>query len=77
MTAAAVFKLPDARSASWFPYAPLLFILCCVIVGAMILMRDPMQALLGILVVGIGHPLHWHRRRTNPAGEQLAPATTE
>jgi APA family basic amino acid/polyamine antiporter len=79
ITAAAVFKLPEARSAAWFPYAPLLFILCCVIVGAMILMRDPLQALLGILVVAVGYPLHWRRRRAvASAGEEsLAPISNE
>ena len=78
ITAAAVFKLPGARGASWFPYAPLLFILCCVIVGAMILMRDPLQALLGILVVAIGYPLHWKLKSSNSASnEHLAPATNE
>lgn len=78
ITAAAVFKLPGARSASWFPYAPLLFILCCVIVGAMILMRDPLQALLGILVVAVGYPLHWKLKSGRSASsEQLAPATND
>ncbi len=63
LTAGAVFKLPAAKSAKWFPYAPLLFILCCAIVAAMILMRDPLQALLGIVVVALGYPLHWRLRK--------------
>jgi APA family basic amino acid/polyamine antiporter len=78
MTAAAVFRLPEARSAAWFPYAPLLFILCCAIVGGMILMRNPLEALFGIAVVALGYPLHWHRRRTvSAANDQLAPAVNE
>jgi APA family basic amino acid/polyamine antiporter len=62
VTAAAVFRLPEARAAKWYPAAPVLFILCCAIVGAMILLRDPLQAFLGILVVAIGYPLYWKRR---------------
>ena len=79
ITAAAVFRLPEARSAAWFPYAPMLFIVCCVIVGAMILMRDPLQALLGMLVVAIGYPLHSKLRRTTAVQgeESLAPIPNE
>ena len=72
ITAAAVFRLPEARSAKWYPGAPLLFILCCAVVGAMILMRDPLQALLGVLVVAIGYPLHWRRHRVKGGELQAA-----
>jgi len=72
ITAAAVFRLPESRSAKWYPGAPLLFILCCAVVGAMILMRDPLQALLGVLVVAIGYPLHWRRHRVKGGELQAA-----
>jgi len=72
ITAAAVFRFPEARSAKWYPGAPLLFILCCAVVGAMILMRDPLQALLGVLVVAIGYPLHWRRHRVKGGELQAA-----
>jgi basic amino acid/polyamine antiporter, APA family len=58
ITAAAVFRLPAARTRRWYPAAPVLFIVCCVAVASMILMRDPLQALLGCAVVALGYPLH-------------------
>jgi len=67
LTAAAVFRLPQAKSEAWYPAAPLLFILCCAIVAGMILLRDPLQALLGVLVVALGLPLHILRRNENAA----------
>jgi APA family basic amino acid/polyamine antiporter len=58
ITTAAVFRLPSARTKRWYPIAPVLFIVCCIAVASMILMRDPLQALLGSAVVALGYPLH-------------------
>jgi basic amino acid/polyamine antiporter, APA family len=60
LTAAAVFRLPqEQRRGPWFPIAPVLFIFCCGTVALMILLRNPLSALLGVLVVLAGNPLHW------------------
>jgi APA family basic amino acid/polyamine antiporter len=58
ITAAAVFRLPIAREKRWYPTAPMLFIFCCAAVAAMILLRDPLQAVLGLVVVAAGYPLY-------------------
>lgn len=65
LTAAGVFKLPNARRRFWYPIAPALFILCCVAVALMIIMRNPVEAMLGIGVVCLGYPLH---RRNSKSG---------
>ena len=70
ITAAAVFRLPSTRKAAWFPYAPVFFIVCCGFVAAMILLRNPLEALLGILVVALGYPLHWKLRSTIPLRQE-------
>jgi APA family basic amino acid/polyamine antiporter len=78
LTAAAVFRLPQARQAFWYPFAPIVFIACCAIVALMILARNPLQAILGVAVVLLGYPLHWKFRKSAlPAGVVLAPALNE
>ncbi len=59
LTGAAVFRLPEARQQFWFPVAPLLYILCCVAVALMIVMRNPVEAVLGVGSVLLGYPLYW------------------
>ena len=64
LTASAVFRLESARERWWYPFAPILFILCSVAVAGMILMNNPRQAVLGAVVVASGYPLHlWMRHR--------------
>jgi APA family basic amino acid/polyamine antiporter len=58
LTAAAVFRLPEARTAPWYPVAPIVFIGCCTVVAALILLRNPVAALLGVAVVALGYPMH-------------------
>ena len=57
LTASAVFRLPEARRAFWYPLAPLLYIFCCAIVALMIILRNPLPACLGVGVVLLGYPL--------------------
>lgn len=59
LTGAAVFRLPEARAQFWYPAAPLLYIVCCAAVALMIIMRNPMEAVLGVGVVLLGYPLYW------------------
>lgn len=63
VTVGAVFRLPQARREFWYPWAPVLFIACCVIVDGMIVMRNPLEAALGIGVVALGYPLYWKMKR--------------
>ena len=63
LTATAVFRLPREQRGLWFPIAPLLFILCCGTVALMILLRNPISALVGVLVVLAGIPLHWRLKK--------------
>jgi basic amino acid/polyamine antiporter, APA family len=74
LTAAAVFRLPEARASRWHPLAPVVFIACCGAVAALILLRNPVAALLGILVVAAGYPLHARLAGTNHHEEPLQPA---
>lgn len=64
LTAGAVFKLPEARQRFWYPIAPALFIVCCGVVALMILMRNPIEAVLGVGVVLLGYPLYWKLSKT-------------
>jgi APA family basic amino acid/polyamine antiporter len=64
MTAASVFRLPEARKAFWYPVAPILFIACCAAVALMIIVRNPLEACLGVAVVLLGYPLHWRFRNS-------------
>lgn len=64
LAAGAVFRLPEARKERWYPAAPVVFIACCAVVAALILIRNPIAALLGVAVVGLGYPLHWRFSKT-------------
>jgi APA family basic amino acid/polyamine antiporter len=58
LTGAAVFRLAEARQQWWYPFAPVLYILCCGAVALMIVMRNPLEAVLGVGVVLLGYPLY-------------------
>ena len=65
LTASAVFRLREPRSAGLYA-AAVVFMTCCATIAAMILLRNPKQALLGVVVVLMGIPLHWALRRSRP-----------
>jgi APA family basic amino acid/polyamine antiporter len=65
LTAAAVFRLPREQRGMWFPFAPLLFIASCGSVALMILLRNPVSALIGVFVVLAGIPLRWRLKKTS------------
>lgn len=53
-----LFRMKQPVRAWWFPAAPILFIVCCVAIDLLILMHDPLPALVGILIMLCGLPLH-------------------
>lgn len=57
LTAGAVFRLREARRSHCA--AAIVFIACCGGVAGMILLRNPIAALIGVVVVAAGYPLHW------------------
>jgi APA family basic amino acid/polyamine antiporter len=77
LTAAAVFRLPEAKKAFWYPLAPILFIACCVIVALMIVARNPVAAGLGVVVVMLGYPLYWKFRNATATEVRLEPVPNE
>jgi APA family basic amino acid/polyamine antiporter len=72
LTASAVFRLRESGTATLYTSA-VVFITCCVLVASMILLRNPKQALLGVVVVLMGIPLHWALRKST--GHKVKAAT--
>jgi APA family basic amino acid/polyamine antiporter len=73
LSVASLFRLAEPVRRWWFPAAPIVFIAGCTIIDLMILMHDPLPALLGLAVVLCGEPF----RRfffTRPVAQ--APAST-
>jgi len=66
LTAATLFRLPERVDAWWFPAAPIFFIGCCAVLALLIMMHDPLPALIGTVVVLCGDPAgRWiERQRT-------------
>ncbi len=69
VAAAAVFRLPEARASRWFPAAPIVFIFCCIAVALMILLRNPVAALVGLVVVALGYPLRLQLKKSQEKHE--------
>ncbi|WP_353063534.1 amino acid permease [Tunturibacter psychrotolerans] len=71
-----LFRMPQPVRRWWFPAAPIVFLLGCTIINLMILMHDPIPALVGLVIVLCGDPI---RRvffakttiNTNPLPEQI------
>jgi len=72
-----LFRMPQPVRRWWFPIAPIVFLLGCAIIDLMILMHDPIPALIGLVIVLCGDPV---RRfffakstlATNPLPQQIA-----
>ena len=58
LTVSTLFRMPEAVRGWWFPAAPIVFIVCCAIVAGLILMHDPLPALIGTAIVLCGIPAH-------------------
>jgi APA family basic amino acid/polyamine antiporter len=56
-TAATLFRLPGSFCRWWYPTAPLVFLVCSAAVAVLILLHDPIPALLGVGIVLSGLPL--------------------
>ena len=52
-----LFRKPRPVGQWWFPAAPIFFIFGCTVIDLMILMHDPLPALLGLAVVLCGDPV--------------------
>jgi basic amino acid/polyamine antiporter, APA family len=57
LSAASLFRLKVAVTRWWYPAAPLLFLLGCAVINFLILMHDPLPALLGSVAVLCGDPI--------------------
>jgi APA family basic amino acid/polyamine antiporter len=74
LSAASLFRLKEPVTRWWYPAAPILFLLGCTLINLLILMHDPIPALVGVFAVLCGDPV----RRFFFATPQIAiPNVTE
>jgi len=57
LSAASLFRLKEPVIRWWYPVAPLLFLAGCAVINLLILMHDPIPALLGLAAVLCGDPI--------------------
>ena len=57
LSTASLFRMKDPVRRWWFPVAPIFFLLGCGAINLMILMHDPLPALLGLGIVLCGDPV--------------------
>jgi APA family basic amino acid/polyamine antiporter len=57
LSAASLFRLKEPVTRWWYPAAPMLFLLGCTTINLLILMHDPLPALLGLVAVLCGDPI--------------------
>jgi len=72
LTVATLFRVRPSPQAWWFPAAPVLFLAFCAVVASLLLLRAPVPALFGMLIVLLGLPLHRALRRRLSAPSLLA-----
>jgi APA family basic amino acid/polyamine antiporter len=72
LTVATLFRVTPRPQGWWFPAAPILFLVFCAVVALLLLLRAPVPALFGVLIVLIGLPLHRGLRRRRSASPVLA-----
>jgi len=58
LAASTLFRMGEKVKGWWFPWAPILFIVFCVVVGGLILAHNPLPALMGVGIVVCGLPLY-------------------
>lgn len=58
LAASVLFRLKEPVRAAWFPAAPILYIALSAVVGLLILMHNPLPALVGVGSVLCGLPLY-------------------
>lgn len=69
LSAASLFRLKEPVLRWWYPAAPVLFLTGCGVINLLILMHDPLPALLGLIAVLCGDPV---RRLFFPAPRAAA-----
>ncbi|NYF90831.1 amino acid permease [Tunturiibacter empetritectus] len=52
-----LFRMPQPVRQWWFPTAPIVFLLGCAVIDLMILLHDPIPALIGLVIVLCGEPV--------------------
>ena len=57
LSAASLFRLKEPVRRWWYPAAPILFLFGCAVINLLILMHDPLPALLGAAAVLCGDPI--------------------
>jgi basic amino acid/polyamine antiporter, APA family len=57
LSAASLFRLKEPVRRWWYPAAPVLFLFGCTVINLLILMHDPIPALLGLIAVLCGDPV--------------------
>jgi basic amino acid/polyamine antiporter, APA family len=57
LSAASLFRLKEPVRRWWYPTAPILFLFGCTVINLLILMHDPLPALLGLAAVLCGDPI--------------------
>lgn len=76
LSAASLFRLKEPVRRWWYPAAPVLFLLGCGAINLLILMHDPLPALLGLLAVLCGDPIrHFFFSSRQPAAAQIPERT--
>jgi APA family basic amino acid/polyamine antiporter len=58
LSASTLFRLSQPVRGWWFPAAPILFIAFCIVVAVLILLHNPLPAMIGVGIVLCGLPLH-------------------
>lgn len=57
LAASTLFRMPVPVRGWWYPVAPVVFIVLCIVMALLILMHDPVPALAGVVCVLCGWPL--------------------
>ncbi len=57
LSAASLSRLKEPVTRWWYPFAPILFLFGCTVINLLILMHDPLPALLGLVAVLCGDPI--------------------
>jgi len=73
LSVSTLFRLKEPVRRWWYPLAPIIFLLCAAVIAFLILMRNPVPALVGVGVVLAGGMLQ--RRFTAAKALQVNPAT--
>jgi APA family basic amino acid/polyamine antiporter len=58
ISASTLFRTNEPVQGWWFPVAPFLFIAFCIVVAMLILLHNPMPAMIGVGIVLCGVPIH-------------------